>query len=455
MSTAVVPGPGAPQPSPQPARPGRRRLWLLLSTLVFVLLVGCCGVAGFAVLPKLRHPVGAAAGQSPDARDRAVQQLLDRRAGAVLAKDERAFLADVAGPETSGEQSPLRAAQQQEYDNLTKLPLAQLSYRLETAHTFDRAVPRAVRDRFAGRVYAPGVTVRYSIKGIDAAPVAVPWTPVFGFDGHRWLLGGLVKESGTELVVGGQPWSGEPIAVTTSDRVVLVRSAADPEPPDNLMRLAEASLDRVLAVRPSGWAGKVLVLAVQDPRVFDAYFQDSKDQLMDVAAIAVRQETEVAQWHGDGKFAATLVVFNPDEIRAVRDQLREDLVHEFTHAAMAPVTGRDTPLWLAEGFAEYVAYKGGKLSAAEIRRRLNGVSVSGDIPSDYNFYSNAGNYAAAWLACRMIAERYGEAKLIELYSEFTAAGHSSRPIDVVPRVLGVSLATLTTDWNAYAAKALR
>jgi hypothetical protein len=167
-----------------------------------------------------------------------------------------------------------------------------------------------------------------------------------------------------------------------------------------------------------------------------------------VAAIAVPYYSEVSDWSGSQEYVATRIVFNPEQLSADPRELSADLVHEFTHAAMAPVTSGWTPIWLVEGFAEYVSYKSVQVSQSALRKALRGIETK-DLLTGEAFYSEPMNYVTGWLACRMIAERFGEAKLIALYEGFQAtAGEEA----VIGRVLGTSRSALVKQWQDYVAK---
>jgi len=290
--------------------------------------------------------------------------------------------------------------------------------------------------------------VSYRIDGVDNNPVAVPWVPVFGLAGGRWLLVGEVTDRSLPSGIGGQPWDAGPITVVRSKRVVGVFTAGGKDDPQRLLKLAEQALDRVAAVRPAGWAGKVFVVALRDRRVFDAYFDDNPERVGQVAAIAVPHYADVHEWRSSAEYVATRIIFNPDELSESAVQLGDDLTHEFTHAAMAPYTTGWTPIWLVEGFAEYVSYKGVQISQASLRKALR-TAATEDLVTGDGFYKEPTNYVTGWLGCRMISERYGQAKLIALYEAFQTS--SSEDV-VIGRVLGISRADLVKQWQEYVAK---
>lgn len=380
----------------------------------------------------------------PSERNSAIQELLDRRTAAVRAKDRAAFLADVdtADPDFLRRQGVV-------FENLVRMPFAELSFRVEPTVGYPRAIPQRLGERFNEAVFAPGVTITYRVDGVDSRPVTAPWVPVLGYADGRWVIAGEAGAEDLPYGANGQAWDAGPISVARSTRVVAVLSADDASRADYLLRLAETALNHVGAVRSGGWEGKVVVTAVQDQRIFDAYFSDSPDRIAQVAAIAVPYYDRIADWHKEAAFATTRVVFNPKQLSAQPEQLAHDLAHEFVHAAMGSVTIRATPRWLVEGFAEYVSYRSENVSPAALRRLLRNATVGDALPVDSTFYSDSGNYVVSWLACRMIAERHGEQRLVELYESFQRRSDQDANVSAA---LGVSLPTLTAQWRDYVNK---
>jgi hypothetical protein len=412
--------------------------------ILAALLVGAAALTagGGATAVATTRGSGGATGATfvgelrPETSRPALTALLERRAKAVRDHDRQAFLADVDGTDPA-----FLRQQGQQFDNLTRLPLAEFRYVLEGAVQYDALIPAAVRARYHATARTAAVTVLYRIDGVDTEPVAAPWVPIFGVAGGRWWLAGAAADAKLPTGTNGQAWETGEITVARSRRVVLVLSASDAGRAPDLLRMAETGLDQVAAVRRGGWAGKVLITAVQDPRLFTTYFADNPDHVGNVAAIAVPYYAQVPEWHAKPGYAATRVVFNPHQFTADPTEVAHDLTHEFTHAAMGQTTTDDTPLWLVEGFAEYVAYKPEQVPGLFVKRSLEGFPTGSSPPSS-NFYGDARNYVLGWLACRVIAERYGEAKLIALYE---ASGTGAAPT----QVLGVDAAALDRQYVSY------
>lgn len=386
------------------------------------------------------------AGTAADSRDGALVELLNRRSKAVTDRDKTAFMADIDKTDTDFAQR-----QNTVYENLIKLPFAEFSYRIGERDGFDDDIPADIRGRYGDQVRAPGVSIIHRIDKVDNKPVAAPWVPIFALVSSQWRLVGEGKGKGFPSGVGGQPWDAGPIVVEKSESIVGVFSANNRSKGRELVQIADEALEQVAVVRAGQWVGKVFMTAVSDRAVFDAYFGASPERVDQVAAIAVPHYNDVPDWNSTATYSATRVIFNPDEIKEAADQLSADMAHEFTHAAMAPVTTGWTPTWLVEGFAEYVSYKGAQINAESLKRALQGASTE-NLAAGEQFYDEPINYITGWLACRMISETYGEAKLITLYERFQTTSNEEV---VVSQVLGIPRTTLIKNWQEYVAKQRR
>jgi hypothetical protein len=430
-----------------PPQPRRNYFWLVLSTLlVLSMVLALGGVAATAWV--LRGDQAAPAGVTwVDVGGKAIDDVLARHGDAVRRKNVDEWMADVDPSDPA-----FVKRQRQEFENLTKMPFAELAFERADVSAAKTAayLPTPLFDRYHAAVKVVGVTVRHRIEGVDSKAVATPWLAVFGYVHGKWVIGGDGVGKDMPTGAAGQPWDASgAISVVRNDRVVAVLTAGESGGGQKLLELAETGLRQVAEVRPSGWDGKVLLTAVNDKQIFDTYFAESQDRTAQVAAIAVPYYGSVAEWSSGPVYATTRVVFNPTELSAPSIELQHDLTHEFTHAAMGPVTGPHTPRWVVEGFAEYVAYKDGRYNAAGIKAALGGMVV-GNFPDDKQFYEEPRNYIAGWLACRMIAETYGQAKLIAFYEAFL---RMSEVESVSREVLGVGQAQLEQQWRDFVGKA--
>lgn len=109
--------------------------------------------------------------------------------------------------------------------------------------------------------------------------------------------------------------------------------------------------------------------------------------------------------------------------------------HELTHVVVRGSTTGPVPLWLSEGFAEFVAYRTVALPEHDIVRpaldaaRRDGLPTS--LPSNEEFDPATGSVAAAYgrslLVLRTLADREGLAALVRFYREVADPTHQARP----------------------------
>ncbi|RKE18698.1 hypothetical protein [Streptomyces sp. TLI_171] len=157
---------------------------------------------------------------------------------------------------------------------------------------------------------------------------------------------------------------------------------------------------------------------------------------------------------------ADRIVVNPDAYRQLSDLGRRVVVtHEATHVATRADTKPWTPLWLSEGVADYTGYQGTGRTARQIAPELAKDVQAGrlpvDLPADAAFTAGAAGiaqaYEQAWLACDLIARRYGQDRLVALYR--TVGQFGSGGLDRAMRAqLGVGVAEFTKSWVAEAAR---
>ena len=126
------------------------------------------------------------------------------------------------------------------------------------------------------------------------------------------------------------------------------------------------------------------------------------------------------------KAPADRIIVNPDAYGVLGDFGKQVvLTHETTHVATRAHTTAATPLWLSEGYADWVGYRGTGRTPAEAAPELRRAVAEGRAPaalpadSDFGFSGDAGKlaqaYESGWMACRLIADHWGEARLDAFY----------------------------------------
>lgn len=345
----------------------------------------------------------------------AVDSILARRSAAVMAVDEEMFLADV-DPTAKG----LVARQKLLFANLVNIGLAELTYQQRDAQ-FDQAVV----DRHGPTAYLVRVWMTYRIKGIDPVPVKTEIGYTFVRRGTRWVLvddddldAGLTQGAHRE------PWDVANLEIHRGNRVLVLVDRGRTGLGQTLVQEAEEALANVNKFWPRTWSRAVLVIAVKDPRVRGADFAGNDSD--SAASSTGTYSTLPGEVTKDGTFAGAYVVINPKQF-AQADEIV--LSHEFTHVATARLGGYE-PLWLAEGTAEYVSWKGieeisgpGEVAEWESDVQRQALPRMTALPPDEGFYDTGEDvYGVSWLAVRYLVRDLGIDKVATLYEHLAEDG---------------------------------
>ncbi|MFI6826198.1 hypothetical protein ACIBG5_03775 [Kribbella sp. NPDC050241] len=373
------------------------------------------------------------------ARRVAVDTILLRRAQAVQTVNEALFLQDLDPTNTK-----LRAAQKVLFANLVEIGFEELGYS-QAEERFDQSAVRA----HGGTTYLVRVLMRYQIPNVDVTPVTTELGYTFVARGGHWVLtddDDLDKDLGPGAHK--EAWDLGRIEVLRSPRVMVVVEKADAQRGHSIAAEASEAIGEVTSYWPRAWRGSVFVIALDETDVRDARFAD--EDIESAASAGTTFSSLPGQDTADGTVAGSYIVINPNE----RDRVDEILLsHEITHVATADLGGYE-PLWLAEGAAEYVSWRGieaisgpGEVGKWEQEVIDDAMPALTALPSDAGFYQNSADvYGVSWLAVRFLVQRIGLAKVEELYEDMAKHGTDQASRDRI--LLSRSGLTEATLWVA-------
>lgn len=390
--------------------------------------------------------VTTSAGGGLDAQASAVRDLLHRRADAVLRRSEAAFMATV-DPQAD---PAFVTAQRELFRNLDTVPLSHWSYEVSATD----AVPVPERHRGAVQYWAPRTMLRYGLDGVDAEPTTRPMAYLYARRDGDWLLA-----SDTALEpVGETTWRGiwdfgPSTVVRAGGGLVLGHPGAGEQMLADFAAELDAAVGSVAEVWGGDWSRRVAVLVpgtVEEMRalVGPAFNVDG------IAAAAVADRVDVA----DGVAVGQRIVLNPDQAGRLSQTARRIVLrHEITHIAARSSTVDGAPMWLLEGFADYVGYRDSGLqpreAAPDLVRRLRAGAPPDALPVASDFVGGSANldlaYQLAWSAALHVVDLAGEPGLVTLYR--TVASDQSQDDTTVPdavrSVLGVEFEAFLAGWR--------
>ncbi|WP_163506769.1 hypothetical protein [Fodinicola acaciae] len=396
---------------------------------VLVALELAVGIGFLAAQATAVRPSAPRVSQSSSPPYDDVQALLTARGIALARHDRTAFLAGV--------DQPFVAAQSRLYDNLRKLPLKVATYALDTRVRLDPPT------RYGVPAYLGSVDFTVQLAGFDQTPSVETQYLTFVQRDGRWLLA-----SDSDLDGGTRGlWDLAAIDTMTSDSVLVVYDPVERSLAAECLAAAQRAVRRVVAVVPSGWTRRV-VIVVPSAAAVPKLTQSTAD-LTRIAAVTT------ADLSASGGPSGARVVINSPTFRTLsRPEVL--LAHEITHVATRSVTTASTPLWLTEGFADYVAYRDAGLPVRTVAREL-AASIGSrrldalPVRSDFTGPGLAVAYQESWLACRLIAARAGEAGLVRFYAVVGGAGGDvdSAVSTGLREVLRMTPEQFVATWRAY------
>lgn len=386
---------------------------------------------------------------APGDATRAVAGLLRQRSAAVRDGDEAAFLRTV-----DPQAGPYRQQQRTAFRSLDALPLAAWSVRL------DGTLP-ATADRTTA-----GVRLTYRLRGYDTGDATADQRLEFVRRDGRWYVAGSAPGSPP------QPWDQGPLTVVRGTHSLVLGTGRPAAGLRDVASVADRAVRDVSAAWGGAWARRVVVLVPASQAAMGELLGAGPTDYAGVAAVTTGRHRDRAP--------ADRVVVNPeayDTLGALGRRIV--LTHETVHVATRAHTSPATPLWLSEGFADWVAFgaagRGPRQGAPELARAVAAGRLPRELPADADFGRTPGDdapggdglgdpptgasptggdrvaeaYGAAWLAARMVADEWGADRLVALYRAMGAAPSRAKAVGPALRAeLGVDPGEFTARWRA-------
>ncbi|CAA9296050.1 MAG: hypothetical protein AVDCRST_MAG48-951 [uncultured Friedmanniella sp.] len=332
------------------------------------------------------------------------------------------------------------------YGNLAGLPWDDLEIRLQPRRG---PVTGRLRQVLGADAWQQQATVRWRLAGETATAEHAVWL-TFVPDGGRARLAGTAAPADPDEPDDArrpQPvwWTG-PVTAAARDGVTVVLGAGQPAQGwlDRAVEAAATVRERVSAGAATRWDGGLVVEVPASRSTFEAVLGADPGSYAGIAAVAL----------AEGPAGSALrVVVNPDVTRALAPVgVAVVLTHEMVHVATRS-TESPAPTWVVEGLADEVALAAHPEAAVGVaepllaRVRARGAPAS--LPGDEAFLAGADDlavsYAAAWTACRYVADTWSPAALQRLYTALDRGEGLDEALEVT---LGTDEERFTAGWRA-------
>jgi len=276
--------------------------------------------------------------------------------------------------------------------------------------------------------YAPRLT----------SPVTVPMR--FVDDGRRVTITGLAPVGDDALPV----WLAGPLNVSAVPGAVCVGVGHGDVPA--VRTLVRTAVREVRDVIPP--TQPVAVVVPSDAQQAGSMLGSSASDLSQIAAV-----TSTVDGSSDAR-APVQVVLNPAVFDALGPRGAQVVItHEVTHAVTG-ATEAPMPLWVAEGFADFVALHDGRIplrvAAQQILSEVERHGPPAKLPSRSDFSASAAalgtTYEAAWLVFRLLADRHGDVAIVSFYQRVLDGAPVAKALRAE---FGIGVPALTRAWGDY------
>jgi hypothetical protein len=367
------------------------------------------------------------------AREAAAGELL-AELGDALQTGSRAAAVQLAAPGNRAAARELAALR----SNVRRLGVTDLSLRY-----VDENAGRAttVGPRLAERAWVGDVQLEWRLDGFDTASSRMEVTMTF----LSTRDGAAFVSARGDFGDAAPLWLLERLAVARSGRALVM--VADPADADVYARLANRAVVDVRKVLPR-WRGELVVEVPESQDQLDRVLAASGATYDSIAAVTTPVDGSVSAG------APVHIFVNPAVFSPLGDRGAQIVMsHEAAHVATDAATS-SLPTWLLEGFADYVALAHVDLpvevTASQVLQQVRDGGAPAELPGRDDFASEnshlGASYEAAWLACRLLGERFGERRLIEFYR---AADETGDTAAAFRSVLGTTEAAFTRSWTDH------
>ncbi|MBA2311708.1 MAG: hypothetical protein H0V97_02785 [Actinobacteria bacterium] len=369
-------------------------------------------ILGCAALVAASAP--GAAGQVSGTRS-AIEELLERRAAAFMARDQEAFMAPVAG-----DSAAYAARQESFFEWSAAVPFASYRFEVNWDHFGNLYRPSQRSYGDAGEVVVALVEEHYRISGYDQREAVEDSFVTFIEQDGEWLIAEDSDLDAVGLQSARHLWDFGPIARERSEHFMLLRHPCNADGcirlPDNFLDLAESALARVNRLWDVPWRQRVVILVPNTTAELGRMLQATFELDNFVAFAYSTYETDEGY-----DLTGHRIMLNWQQIDGRDDEsITTIMAHELQHVATRGVTGPFVPTFVEEGLAEYVGRSEDPDALAFLQSEIDAGSFDGRLPRDFEFVTGEGtdifrSYQESLSAIRFLAERHGVDDLTRFY----------------------------------------
>jgi hypothetical protein len=347
----------------------------------------------------------------------AIEDLLTRRAEAFLNRDASAFMGTTAQFDDE-----FVARQRQSFRWTRGVDLSSYELTADWERYGDLATD-SIRSRYPGAddVAVASVEERYALRGFDRPPAVEDLYLTFVKVDGEWLVAGDSDLDDLTLYSSRHLWDFDRLTTERRGRFLLLSHPCNQRgpcgrAPAGATRLAGSALERVAEYWPVRWRRRVAILVPRDARELERLLRVTFD-VENFVAFA----TSSVDVRGGIDYTGHRIVLNPSAfVGRATESTFEILAHELLHIATRGSSGPFIPVWVEEGFAEYVGTDADRNELAFLQARVDSGLFDGRLPEDYEFTIGSRtdifmSYQESLSAVHYFVDRWGLRRFVRFY----------------------------------------
>ena len=373
--------------------------------------------------------------------------MLTTRADAVLAGDERVFMATI-DPAAKA----FRRRQKRLFRGLQSLDLSSYRLQAEWDRYGDLARPSdRKRHRGAADVKLPVTEEHYALERSGGEPAVEDLYYTYVQRGEDWFVASDTDLDDVGIQSARRLWDAGPLTVRAAGRLLFLSHQGAPPVPEALVRTSRRSLAKVIDSWPAPWNRQVVI-----------GIPSSSDELARILQVTYGLDDFVAFATSsvdprELTFSGERIYLNPPET-AGRTEAALEIVqtHELQHVASRATSSLLMPIFVEEGLAELTARSGDPRSLDFLKAGLRSGEIDASLPQDYEFAAGEGReifaaYQKSLSAVSYLVHRWGMRRFVRFYRHLgakrivpgTARYHLDRSLR---EVIGRGTRAFERDW---------
>lgn len=291
------------------------------------------------------------------------------------------------------------------------VPFRSFGYRLAWERRGDLARPSDVREYpDADAVSIPLTEERYRIEGFDTREAVEDMYYTYVRRGDEWLIAEDTDLNDITLYSARHLWDSGRVRAERSEHFLMLSHRCKSCSPlgEDFLELAEQGLDRARRYWQGPFKRRIVVLVPRSGDELERMIQSTFDLDNFVAfAYSTVDVTDGVDYTGHR------IIPNPQAFSGrSTSSVLQILAHELLHVATRDSAGPFVPVFVDEGFADYVGHDADPSGLAFFNSDVAQGLFNGELPEDFEFTIGSGtdiyrSYQKSQSAVRYFIERFG------------------------------------------------